>query len=446
MKFGLKMRAILFMLIAILFAGLSQAQDLLSVYQQAVQEDPQLESAREALAAIRETQTQASAALFRPEASLSANINQDRQNVQFGGAATGASGSSTFITGGYSLTLTQPILHYDRIIAWRQADNRIAQAEAEAEAAEIALLLRVAERYFEVLAAADTLCFANAQQETLARSLKETQQRQAVGFLALTDVQEAQAGYDRAIADVLEAEQSLSDAQESLQEITGVHYHELAGLKDDLPLIPPDPASEEPWVNQALNQNLSLKAAAQAVEIAKKATEQQKAGHLPSLDASGSHSFATSGGRFGSADIEDTIVGLNLTVPLYQGGQISSKIREAEHRHRQAKAKLEQTQRAVHRSASQAFLGVVAGIGRVKALQQTLSSYQTGVAATQAGFRAGRRTALDIIVAERERLRAQKDYTRARYDYLLNGLRLKQAIGTLSPEDLAKINTWLAPS
>ena len=126
--------------------------------------------------------------------------------------------------GGYSLTLTQPILHYDRIIAWQQADSRIAQAEAEFAAAEIALLLRVAERYFEVLAAADNVQFAKAQQDTLARGLKETRQRQAVGFLAMTDVQEAQAGYDRAVADAVEAEHLLSDARESLQEVTGSHY------------------------------------------------------------------------------------------------------------------------------------------------------------------------------------------------------------------------------
>ena len=172
--------------LTLLFAKPGQAADIFSVYQQAAQEDPQLESAKEALAAVQETKAQSRAALFLPEASFSANVNQDRQTVQFGGAALGANGTSTFISGGYSLTLTQPILHYDRIIAWQQADKRIAQAEAEFAAAEIALLLRVAERYFEVLAAADNLRFAKAQQEVLARSLKETQQRQAVGYLAMT--------------------------------------------------------------------------------------------------------------------------------------------------------------------------------------------------------------------------------------------------------------------
>lgn len=436
-------QAVLSLIIVLLSLPL-QANDLLSVYQDAAREDPQLERAREALAAVQETQSQAGSSLFLPEANLNANINQDMQNVRLSGAsATGDSGRSNFMFGGYTLTLTQPILHVDRIIVWRQADSRIAQAEAEFAVAEIALLLRVAERYFEVLAAAENVQFANAQQATLARGLKETRQRQAVGFLAMTDVQEAQAGFDRAVADAVESEHLLRDAQESLQEVTGSGTDKLARLRDEMPLIPPDPADEERWVSQALAQNLGLLVSEQAVKVAKAAIDVQQAGHFPTLDAIGSRSFSSSGGRFGSADIEDTVVGLALNVPLYQGGRVNSRTREAEHRYRIALAALKQEQRTVHRAASKAFLGVVGGISRVHALQQTLRSSETGVKATEAGFKAGRRTALDLIIAEREQLRAQKDYARARYDYLLNTLRLKQTVGTLSPTDLAQVNKWL---
>ncbi len=170
-------QAALSLVIALLGTPL-QADDLVSVYQDAAREDPQLEQARESLAAIQETQSQASAVLFLPEATATANINQDFQSVQFSGAdATGASGRSHFKSGGYSLNLTQPLLHYDRIIAWQQADIRIAQAEAEYAAAEIALMLRAAERYFDLLAAKENLQFAKAQQDTLARGLNETRQR-----------------------------------------------------------------------------------------------------------------------------------------------------------------------------------------------------------------------------------------------------------------------------
>jgi outer membrane protein len=194
-----------------------------------------------------------------------------------------------------------------------------------------------------------------------------------------------------------------------------------------------------------MTQNLGLLAQEKAVQVAKDEIQKQNAGHLPTLDATGSHLFNTSGGRFGSADIEDDIIGLNMTLPLYQGGRTSSKTREAEHRYRQALATLNEQKRAVHRTTSKAYLGVVAGISRIKALQQAVKSAETSLTATQHGFNAGRRTPLDIIVAERELLGAQRDYARARYDYLLDSLRLKQAVGSLSPEDLKQVNQWLVP-
>lgn len=433
-------------LIGLMMAFNVQGQDLLSVYRQALQDSPQLERAREGLEAVIESQSQAHAALFLPEANFNANVNRDYQNIQFGGAAAiGQSGRSNFMFGGYSLSINQPILHYDRWVALEQADSRIAQAEADTSAAEIGLMLKVAERYFDVLAAKENQHFAEAHQQSLQRKLTETKQRQAVGFLALTDIQEAQSGYDRAVADAVAAAHQLRDAREGLQEVTGVNHDQLDALNAELPLIEPDPADEQRWIEQALTQNLGLLVQEKAVQVAKAEIQKQTAGHLPTLDATGSHLFNTSGGRFGTADIEDDIIGLNMNLPLYQGGRTSSKTREAEHRYRQALATLNEQKRAVHRSTSKAYLGVVAGISRVKALQQAVKSAETGLTATQAGFNAGRRTTLDIIVAERELLGAQRDYARARYDYLLDSLRLKQAVGSLSPEDLRQVNQWLVP-
>jgi outer membrane protein len=421
-----------------------RAQDLLFVYREALNDNPQLEKAREGLEAVLESQSQAHAALFLPEAVFTANINRDYQNIRLGGAAAiGASGNDAFMSGGYSLSITQPLLHYDRWVALDQADSRIAQAEADTSAAEIALMLKVAERYFDVLAAEENLQFAKAQQQFLERKLTETRQRQAVGYLAYTDVQEAQSGSDRAAADAVAAEHQLRDAREALQEVSGIHHDILAVLSTEIPLIAPDPTDEQRWIEQALSQNPVVLSNEKAVQVAKDEIQRLAAGHLPTLDAQGNHNFATSGGRFGTADIEDNIVGLNLNFPLYQGGRVNSKTREAEHRYRQAIASLNEQKRTVHRATSKAYLGVVAGISRVKALQQALKSAETGLTATQAGFNAGRRTSLDIIVAERELLGAQRDYARARYDYLLDSLRLKQAVGSLSPQDLQQVNSWL---
>jgi outer membrane protein len=420
------------------------AHDLLSVYREALNDNPQLERAREGLEAVLESQSQAHAALFLPEAVFTANINRDYQNIRLGGAAAiGTSGNDAFMSGGYSLLITQPLLHYDRWVALEQADSKIAQAEADTSAAEIALMLKVAERYFDVLAAEENLNFAKAQQQSLERKLTETRQRQAVGYLAYTDVQEAQSGSDRAAADAVAAEHQLRDASEALLEVTGIHHDSLAVLSTEIPLIPPDPSDEQRWIEQALSQNPAVLSNEKAVQVAKDEIQRLAAGHLPTLDAQGNHNFATSGGRFGTADIEDNIVGLNLNFPLYQGGRVNSKIREAEHRYRQAIATLNEQKRTVHRATSKAYLGVMAGISRVNALKQALKSSETGLAATQAGFNAGRRTSLDIIVAERELLGAQRDYARARYDYLLDSLRLKQAVGSLSPQDLQQVNSWL---
>jgi len=420
-----------------------QAQNLWAVYNQALQNNPQLERAREGLLAMQESKSQAQASAYLPEAVITANINRDSQNIQFGGSAIGLSGSSTFTTGGYNLSITQPLFHVDRWLALGQADARLAQVEAETNAVEIGLMLKVAERYFDTLAGEENLSFAEALEQSLKRKLIETKQRQAVGFLALTDVQEAQSGYDRAVADAIAADHLLRDTREALQEVTGFFPETLSALTEDFPLVEPEPADENSWVKLALVQNYGILAQEKAVEVAQDDIQRMRAGHLPTLDATGIQSFSTTGGRFGSADVEDTVVGLSLSLPLYQGGRVNSKTREAGHKYRQAIADLDEAKRAVHRATSKAYRGVVAGISRVNALKQALKSSETALKATLAGFNAGRRTNLDIIIAERERLAAQRDFARARYDYLLNTLRLKQAVGSLSPEDLKQIDHWL---
>ena len=419
------------------------ASDLLNIYQDAVAGAPQLEQAREALAAVGENYIQAKASLYLPEAAVSTNVYGNSQSVQLSQDSTGINGRSNFISAGYSLILTQPLIHYDRVVGLEQSDSRVGQAHAEYAATEIALILLLAERYFDVLAATENLEFAQLQQASLARGLQETKQHEAAGYLAKTDVEEAQAGFDRAVTETLEAENVLKDAHAALQELTGKRYTQLAHLGKEIPLIKPIPDKETAWVEQARKQNLTLQAIEYSVSAAKNEIQRQEAGHLPTLDAVGNHSFSSAGGRFGSADIQDTSLGLNLTVPLYQGGRVNSKIREAEHRYREVLAKQSAEQRAVERTVSKAFHGVMLGISRIEALAQNLRSSQTAVAATESGFRVGRRTALDVIVAEREQLRAQRDYARARYDFLLNTLRLKHAVGTLSPSDLVQINRWL---
>lgn len=439
----MKYKIVIFVLF--LFVQQAKSEDLLSVYHDAITDDVMLEQARESVLAVMETKTQANSALYLPEAHLNANVYGDSQSVLLSKDSTGLNGRNNFMMGGYSLTLTQPILHYDRIIGLQQTEHRIAQANTEYAAAEIALLLRIAERYFDVLSAQENLQFTQLQEESLLQGLKETKLRESAGYLAMTDVQEAQAGYDRAIADKIEAEHQLKDAYEGLREITGKQYNKISALNLEIPLVEPNPFKEEIWINKALTQNLKILALQHSIAFAKEEIQRQESGHFPSLDAIGNHSFSTSGGRFGSADIEDTTVGLSLNVPIYQGGIVNSKVKETEHRYKELLAKLKLEERAVQHDTSKAFLGVTAGISRIKAFKQNLHSSEAAVAATRTGFRVGRRTALDVIVAEREQFRAQRDYAKARYDYVINTLRLKQSVGVLNPEDLGQINHWLEP-
>lgn len=424
-------------------AGEQPAADLQEIHRQALEQDPRTARAEAALGASREAQNQAHAALWLPVARLTGNFSRYHEEVRQSGSFVGFGGNFDYNAGQYGLTLTQPLLHLERYAELKARDANLAAAEAQWGAARQNLILRAAERYFAVLAAEDRLRYAQAQEQALARGLAEIQQRWQAGFAAGTDAQEAQAGADQAAAEVVEAEQALQDAQAGLQEMTGREYRRLAVLREEIPLDLPEPAREEAWAEHALAWNLDLLAASALAQSAEADIRRRGAGHWPTLDLVGSHVFSTAGGRFGGTDIQDTAIGIALDLPLYEGGRVESRVREARFRYGEALANLKESERAVRRDTRRAYLGVVSGSRRVRALQQSLRSGELAVRATRAAFQAGRRTPLDLIVAERELLRIQRDYASSRYEFLLNGLRLKQAVGTLAATDLEAVNALL---
>ncbi|MGH8597779.1 MAG: TolC family outer membrane protein, partial [Gammaproteobacteria bacterium] len=318
-------------------------------------------------------------------------------------------------------------------------------AQAELDAAYQALILRVAERYFEVLAAEDSVAFAHAEKESLSGQLEQAKQRFDVGLIAITDVQEAQAGYDRALAEEIGAANQRENSHEALREVTGDYQSELVPLGVEFALDRPDPDSIESWTETALNQNLEISAAQIATEIARDEIRVESAGHYPTVDITGSHGFGSQGGRFGQTDIDGSDIGVRMNVPLYAGGSVVSRTRQASHEHSAALERLEKARRAVYRETREAYLGIIAQISAVRALKQAVLSSKTAVDSTRAGFEVGTRTTVDVVTAERGLSEARRDYARARYDYVLDGLRLKKAAGTLGPADLAAANTWLAP-
>ena len=432
-------------LCAVLFftcAGPCYCADLVEIYQRALDSDPQYRQVAATKRAVMEQRPQALAGLL-PSLSFKANAFTNEQEIDSAFNPIGQEGKVTFGSHGYSLDLTQPLFRGDRIIQYLQADNRIEQADAELVAAEQDLILRATAAYFEVLAAHDNLGFAEAEKKSLSRQLDQATQRFDVGLTAITDVQEARAGHDRAFAAEIEARNNVDNAREALRAITGAYFSDLAPLGETMPLLSPQPEEIEAWTGAALEQNLNVLAAQHAVDTARREIKRQQAGHLPTVDMVARHSMDETGGRFGSYESTTSSVGVQLNVPIFQGGYVSSRVRETHERLNAELERLEQARRDAQRLTRQAYLGVISGISRVNALEQAVVSSETALQATEAGFEVGTRTAVDVVAAERATSQARRDYARARYDYLLNTLRLKQASGSLSAQDLSRVNRWL---
>ncbi|HEY7643370.1 MAG TPA: TolC family outer membrane protein [Steroidobacteraceae bacterium] len=452
-----------------LVAGASHAADLLSVYERALQNDPQIREADANRLASRESKPQALAALL-PQFSASGSYSKDEQNV----------GQTTLInsdpndensplvpatisrdadghTKSWDLSLRQTLFRWDQWSALKRADEQVAQAEADYQAAQQDLILRTSQRYFDVLAAQDTVDAAEATLEAFSRQLEQADKRFEVGLIAITDVQEARAAHDQAAASVIQAKRSLATAKELLRELTGESFDTLAGPIDDLPLEAPSPADEEQWVTSALDQNLRVVSARLATDIAKQDVSVARAGHMPSIDIVASRQDqdfdATQVGRNAAGETtprspadqtqKQDSIGVQVTVPIYSGGATSSRVRQRVYLHRAARERLERTNRETERAARDAYLGVLSEMSRVRASKQALESSRTALQATEAGFEVGTRTTVDVLQSRRQLFDAQTTYSRSRYDYILNVLNLQLATGTLDRADLEKINAFL---
>jgi outer membrane protein len=417
-----------------------QAMDLLQLYNQALKSDPQLLAEAASQQATNEAKRQAQAN-FLPEIALNANTNriwQDSTAQNFGG-------KRNYNAHGYTLKLTQPLYRRQNYVLDKQADIALDSASASYMAQEQGLVVRIAESYFDVLAAQDDVKFATAEQDALALQLEQTEQRFDVGVTTITDVVESQAAFDLARASLIEAENALINSKERLQEIAGIYVEQLSPLKAESPLVAPEPLNIKDWTEKALSQNLSLKVANNKVETARQEIDLKKSGHYPSLDliAQKDYSSQSDTNFGGSSKAHQETVGLQFSLPLYQGGSISSQTREASHRLEQAMQLQEQERRSVVRQTRESFNSVLSGISRVKALKQATISGDKALESTEAGFEVGTRTTVDVVNVRRDLFRARRDYAQARYTYIVNTLKLKQAVGSISVVDLEQINRWL---
>jgi outer membrane protein len=418
------------------------AEDLYEIYELALGNDPEFLAAGAANRAAQELRPQARAGLL-PNFGLQGDTFGNEQDLREANLATSV-GRRNFNSSSIGVQLRQPLYRMDRWIALDQATNNVSAADAEFEFARQSLMLRVAQRYFNVLRAQDTLTFALAEQEAFAQQLEQSQQRFEVGLIAITDVEEAKAGADLSRARVIQAENALDNAREALREVTGRYHEVLKGLGEEMPLALPEPADIDAWTENALQQSLQIKQQSINTQTAKLEIKRQEAGHLPTVDLVGDH-FRSKGG---SSALSRTTswtsrIGLELAVPIYSGGSVVSRTRESRHQYQQTLDQLEQIRRSVQRQTRDSFLGIASGISRVDALAQAVTSTRAAVEAIEAGFQVGTRTTVDVLNAQRNLFEAKRDYADARYTYVVDILTLRQASGSLREENLQLINTWL---
>ena len=425
---------------AILSSSISHAENLVDVFESALVNDPQLLAEASAQRAIGELDAQATAR-FLPQLSLSANNGQIRRQA----SAQTFDGEQEYNNHGYSLSLTQPLFRQENYVQNNQADIAIEQAHANYQVAEQALILRVAERYFDFLARQDEVQFSTTEKEANGKQLEQVQQRFDLGLATITDLSESRAGYDLANANVITAENELANSRERLLETSGLYLEGLAALKSDTPLVRPEPELSEQWVEVALKQNPNLRVVRKSKEDAQQVIALEKSGHYPSLDLVGEKNYTSQSdsGFGGSSKLHQQSLSIQFNLPIYEGGGVSSRVRQASHRLDEAMQNEEAQRRAVVRQSRVAFNGVISGISRVKALNQALVSGQKALESTEAGYEVGTRTTVDVLNVRRDLFRAKRDYASSRYEYILSSLRLKQAAGNLSPLDLTQINEWL---
>jgi outer membrane protein len=430
--------------VAIALSALASGADLVQIYELARQSDPQLQQAESARFAEAESVVQIRSNLL-PNLSGSAGLNRTSTTQRLRDLPS-ESGSTR--SRGFDVSLSQSIYNHANYTRLRAARSQLSRVGAEYEAAFNGLLLRVAERYFDVLTAVESLVSANAEERAVMRQLDQAEQRFEVGLTAITDVHEARARYDGARANAIAAQNALDDAREALAELTGRAVDAFRALGEELPLEPPNPTGGEAWVQLAVENNPSLIARRFAVDSADFGVDTARAGHLPRLGfgvtysdggpwRAGEQPFGTPRGS------QSTSIGLNLTVPIFEGFATQSQVRQAVHRRDIATDQFEAERRSVLRQTRNAYRAVVAGISEVEARRQALTSARSALEATQAGFEVGTRTIVDVLLSQQQLFAAQREYARSRHNFIVNNLRLKAAAGVIEIGDLQFYNRLL---
>jgi outer membrane protein len=453
--------------LALGLASVASGTDLIGVYQDALRYDPQIRENEAQYKAAREQNPQALAALL-PQLSGNASVNREKEGytslypepIGNGELALFSENTISYVNSyQYQLQLQQTIFSWPQLATLAQAHKKVAQALADYHSAQENLIQRVATAYFNVLNAQDSLDAQQASLDAVTRQLEQANKRFDVGLIAITDVKEAEAQHDSSAAAVIQAKRNLASTQEQLREITDQDYTTLAKPGDDMPLLTPQPADVQRWIDQSMDQNLSLVSSRLAADAARDNVQVAFGGHLPSIQFTAqdqrehqSSDEALLFGGFGETQggrvrfptgISNGQIGIQVTVPIFSGGLTQSQVRQAQYQWIQAKDHVVTVSRQTEYQARDAYNGVVSEIAQVSALKQGVVSADTALKATEAGYDVGTRTEVDVLTERQNLVQAQTNYAQAKYAYLNAIVQLELAAGTLDLRTVQQINSWL---
>jgi outer membrane protein len=419
----------------------------LAVYQQALENDPILQAAKATRDANMEALPQSVAALF-PNIGATAQTTSVHTSPQnFGG--TGVSGGvrrddESYNQHDYTLTLTQPIFNFQTWMQVRASNDAAKQAQANYNAAQQDLIIRVSTAYFSVLNAQDTLEFTTAQERAVQNQLKQIKDRYQVGLDTMTNVYQAQADYDSLVAARIAAQNAVLNNMEALRSITGRTYISLTPLSHNIPLLTPNPANPEDWIAAGEKNNWKLLSARYASLAAKENIRVNYAGHFPTVNAVGSYQNGNDVGVAPSSQTQwESQVGVQVSLPLFQGGAVVSRTRQAQDQYVAASDQMESSRRQVILQVEQAFNNIMAGISKIEADRIAVTSSVSALDSTEAGYKAGTKTLLDNLTSVQNVYQAKTNLAADQYSYLNNTLLLKEAAGSLCGSDIVAVNHWL---
>ncbi len=434
----------IFMVFMLLAIPPAAAADLLEIYRAALSSDPVYSAARASWAAGREKLPQGRAGLL-PQATLSASTQHNDRELNFRDPAIPGN-RSQYNSNSASVSITQPIYRRQNFIAYDQGKTQVALADAQLASVGQNLILRAAQAYFDVLLAQDNVAFVQAQKTAIGQQLEQAKRNFEVGNATITDTHEAQARYDLVTSQEIAARNDLEVKNRALEQLIGRAAPGLAPLGKRFALQPPAPASMEHWVEQARTTGLQVRIAQENLTFFSQDVKRNRGAHHPTVDAFATYTDSGSGSGVQGGSGTDTtsrMIGLQLAIPLYQGGIVNSRVREAVANEDKARHDLENALRSAELAARQGYLGVTSGIAQVRALEAALISNQSSLDSTRLGQEVGVRTQVDVLNAQQQLFSARRDLAQARYNYILSLLRLTAAGGQLTEADLQRVNVWL---